>query len=358
VNDRYAQTVGFVVAGVGLAATFLDWAPVAELVTLTAGGFAGLAALAFALRRHGSGPDWLDAVAAVAGGGGLVLASAYAILGITGTLPRGPLLALLAGLAAVSAGAAAVAGLEKAGVHERERRTFVAVVVSIAALLFGGLLAAVVVAFLPANPLVQVPVNTTIASVGYGIAGIVFVRSFDGGIDVSRPDRRDLLVAGVGVVAIFAVHVLLNVVVSTFSLPRAPTASSRRRRPTPRFCRRSSWCRWSPSVRGGAARATASRSTSTGVLRARGHRRRVARVHGEPPAGVHRGWRATGRGARDALPALPRLAGPRRGLRANRRPVRAGRRPRRLRRRPVRARLRRVHVASDAGLTKYYVAVS
>ena len=141
-NDRYAQTVGFVVAGVGLAATFLDWAPVAELVTLTAGGFAGLAALAFALRRHGSGPDWLDAVAAVAGGG-LVLASAYAILGITGTLPRGPLLALLAGLAAVSAGAAAVAGLEKAGVHERERRTFVAVVVSIAALLFGGLLIAV-----------------------------------------------------------------------------------------------------------------------------------------------------------------------------------------------------------------------
>ena len=220
VNDRYAQTVGFVVAGVGLAATFLDWAPVAELVTLTAGGFAGLAALAFALRRHGSGPDWLDAVAAVAGGG-LVLASAYAILGITGTLPRGPLLALLAGLAAVSAGAAAVAGLEKAGVHERERRTFVAVVVSIAALLFGGLLAAVVVAFLPANPLVQVPVNTTIASVGYGIAGIVFVRSFDGGIDVSRPDRRDLLVAGVGVVAIFAVHVLLNVVVSTFSLPQS-----------------------------------------------------------------------------------------------------------------------------------------
>ncbi|WP_232702930.1 CPBP family intramembrane glutamic endopeptidase [Halobacterium wangiae] len=219
-NDRYAQTVGFVVAGVGLAATFLDWAPVTDVLTTTAAGFAGAAALAFALRRHGSGPDWLDAVAAVAATG-LLLASAYAILGITGTLPRGPLLALLAGVAAVAAGAAAVAGLEKAAVRERERRTFVAVVVSIAALVFGSLVAAVVVSFLPEGPLVQVPANTAFASVGYGIAGLVFVRSFGGSLDVSRPGRRDLLIAGGGVVAIFAVHLLLNVVVAAFSLPQS-----------------------------------------------------------------------------------------------------------------------------------------
>ncbi len=46
VNDRYAQTVGFVVAGVGLAATFLEWPADATLAARAATGFALLAAAA------------------------------------------------------------------------------------------------------------------------------------------------------------------------------------------------------------------------------------------------------------------------------------------------------------------------
>jgi membrane protease YdiL (CAAX protease family) len=220
VNDRYAQTVGFVVAGVGLAAAFLEWPAASQTVAWTVAGFAGSAALAFAVRRHGAGPEWLD-VLATAAAGGLLLAAAYAILDVTGALPRGAILALLAGLAAVAAGAAAVADVEKSGVRERERRTFVAVVVSAAALLFGGLLAGVVVAFLPDREVVRIPANTAAASVGYGIAGVVFVRAFDAGIDVAWPERRDYVVAAVGVVAIFAIHFLLNVVVTVFSLPQS-----------------------------------------------------------------------------------------------------------------------------------------
>ncbi|MFC3477451.1 CPBP family intramembrane glutamic endopeptidase [Halobacterium litoreum] len=219
-NDRYAQTVGFVVAGVGLAAAFLDWTPAPALAAQAAGGFAGAALLAFAARRHGSGPAWLD-YAATAASAGLALAAAAGILDVSGALSAGPLVALFAGLGAVAAGAAAVAGVEKSGVRARERRTVVAVVASLAALVFGGLLASVAVAFLPEDPLVTVPVNTAVASAGYGIAGVAFVQWFDGGIDVSKPGRRDVAVAGVGVVAIFALHLAMNAVVTVFSLPQS-----------------------------------------------------------------------------------------------------------------------------------------
>ncbi|MFB6072659.1 MAG: lysostaphin resistance A-like protein [Halobacterium sp.] len=219
-NDRYAQTVGFVVAGVALAATFLEWTPASALAARVAAGFAGVAALAFAARRHGTGPRWLDYAATLAGGG-LVATAAAAILGIAGALPEGLLVALFAGFGTVGAGAAAVAGVDRDGVHERERRTFGAVVVSVAALVFGSLVASVALAFVPQAPVVRVPVNTAVASAGFAVAGYAFVRSYGGSVDVSRPGRRDLVVAGVGVLAIFALHVAMNVVVAAFSLPQS-----------------------------------------------------------------------------------------------------------------------------------------
>jgi membrane protease YdiL (CAAX protease family) len=218
-DDRYAQTVGFVVAGVGLAATLLDWTPASALVTQLASAWAAIALVAFALGRYGAGPKWLDHVAGVAATA-LALTAAAAILGLTGTLPYGPPLALLAGLVGAGVATAAAIGLDSESVHRRERRTVVVVVVSAAALLFGGLLAAVAVGFVPDAPVVRVPVTTAVASVGYALAGLAFVRSFDGGLDASWPDRRDIVVAGVGVVAIFALHLLMVGVVEAFSLPQ------------------------------------------------------------------------------------------------------------------------------------------
>jgi len=220
VTDRYAQTVAFVVAGVGLAAAFLDWAPAPRLVAQVAGGFAGGAAVAFAARRHGSGPRWLD-WAGTAAGGGLVLAAAAGILGLAGPLTPGPVVALLAGLGVVAAGAAAGLGVGKDGVRARERATAGATVASVAALVFGSLLAAAVVPLVPDAPVVRWPVNTAVGSVGFALAGLAMIRAYGGGVDVSAPDRRDLVAAGVGVVAIFALHVLLNAVVTVFSLPQS-----------------------------------------------------------------------------------------------------------------------------------------
>jgi membrane protease YdiL (CAAX protease family) len=220
VTDRYAQTVGFVVGGVGLASAFLDWTPAPSIAAQAAGVLAAAATLAFAARRHGSGPGWLDYLATAAGGA-LALAAAAGVLALGGRLAAGPMVALFAGLGAFAAGAAAVAGVDRDGVRDRERATLGATVVSAAALVFGSLLAAAAVGLVPAEPIFQWPTNTAVASAGIGLAGVAFVRSFDGGVDVSVPGRRDLVVAGAGVAAIFALHLALNLVVTTFSLPQS-----------------------------------------------------------------------------------------------------------------------------------------
>jgi membrane protease YdiL (CAAX protease family) len=129
--------------------------------------------------------------------------------------------ALLAGLGVVAAGAAAGLGVRKDGVRARERATVGATVASVAALVFGSLLAAAVVPLVPEAPVVRWPVNTAVGSVGFALAGLAMIRAYGGGVDVSAPDRRDLVAAGVGVVAIFALHVLLNAVVTVFSLPQS-----------------------------------------------------------------------------------------------------------------------------------------
>jgi membrane protease YdiL (CAAX protease family) len=219
VNDRYAQTVGFVVAGGGLAATFLGWPADATLAARAATGFALLAAAAFGARRHGVDVPRLDLVAGLAGGG-LVVAAAFGVNAATGGLPRGPPLALLAGLGTVGAAVAANAGLDADAVRAREKHLVVGAVVSLAALVFGSLLASVAIGLVPDGPLVRLPVNVAVASVGYGLAGVAFVAWYDGSIDVSRPSRSDLKVAAVGVVAIFAVHYALVGLVVFFDLPQ------------------------------------------------------------------------------------------------------------------------------------------
>lgn len=218
-NDRYAQTVGFVVAGVGLAATFLDWPAGGALAARAATGFALVAAAAFAARRYGVDALRLDTLAGV-GGVGLAVAAGLGVSAAASGLPRGPSLALLAGLGAVGAAVAAAAGLDADAVRARERRLLVGAGVSLAALVFGSLLASVALGLVPDDPLATVSANTAVASVGYGLAGVAFASWYDGGIDISRPTRADVKVAAVGVVAIFAVHYALVGLVVLFDLPQ------------------------------------------------------------------------------------------------------------------------------------------
>ena len=175
--------------------------------------------MAFTARRHGYGPDWFDAVATAAAAA-LTLTAAAGVLELQTTTPRGPFVSLLAGLGAVGAGSAAVASLDREAIRARERRILGAFIVSALALVFGSLLTSVAAAFVPAVPVVRVPVTTAVASLGFATVGVAFIASFDGSIDVSTPNRHDVLVAGVGIVAIFSLHVLLNVAVTWLSLPQ------------------------------------------------------------------------------------------------------------------------------------------
>lgn len=218
-NDRYAQSVGFVVAGVGLAAAFLEWGGADPLLGRVAGVFAGVALVAFAARRYGADEPVLD-YAAGAGGVGLTLAAAAAIVSLTGPLAAGPLVALFAGFGVVGTAVASAAGVGKSGIRSREARLLGAVLASGTALVFGALLASMAASFTPDTPVVRIVVNTTIASAGFAIAGVAVIRADDNTIDVARPSKRDLVAAVVGTVAIFALHFALNHVVNAFGLPQ------------------------------------------------------------------------------------------------------------------------------------------
>jgi membrane protease YdiL (CAAX protease family) len=232
VNDRYAQTVGFVVAGVGLAAAFLDWGSVEPLLPQVAGVFAGIALFTFAARRYGAGDPAMDYAAGV-GGVGLTLVAAAAIVSLTGPLAAGPLVALFAGFGVVGTGLASAAGVDRAGVRSREARLIGAVVASATALILGGLLGAVAVSFAPDAPIWRIAVNTAVASGGFAFAGLVILRAYEGSIDVSTPGRRDLLAAVVGVVAIFALHFGMSYLVAAFSLPQTSHGLVRTARDNP-----------------------------------------------------------------------------------------------------------------------------
>ncbi|WP_336036182.1 CPBP family intramembrane glutamic endopeptidase [Halobacterium yunchengense] len=218
-NDRYAQTVGFVLAGVGLAASFLAWPAEGALASRAAAAFAGLAVAAFAARRYGVDVEELDYAAGV-GGVGLVVAATAGVLAVGGTLPPGPPVALFAGLGAVGLAVAAVTGLDAAAVHARERRFLVGVAVSLFALVFGSLVATVATGFVPDDPLATVPVSTVASSAGFGVAGLAFLGWYGGGLDVRSPTRRDLTVAAAGTVAILALHYVMVGAVLHFDLPR------------------------------------------------------------------------------------------------------------------------------------------
>ncbi|MCF2206501.1 CPBP family intramembrane metalloprotease [Halobacterium salinarum] len=233
VSDRYASTVGFVVAGVGLAATLLDWAPATDAVAHTATACAAVATLAFAGRRHGTGPAWLSGVGTGAGGA-LSLTAAAALLSMTGPVTAGPAVALFAGIGVIGAGLAAVAGVGADGVRARERAVGVAVVVSAGALVASSLLAAIAAGIAPDAPTVAYPVRAAVSSVGLGIMGVAFVRASDvAGIDTPTVTRRDVGVAAGGVGAIFALHLGLNVVVTALSLPQTQHGLIEAARKTP-----------------------------------------------------------------------------------------------------------------------------
>ncbi|GAA0269705.1 CPBP family intramembrane glutamic endopeptidase [Halobacterium noricense] len=218
-KQNYAHTVGVVLAGVGLAGTFLSWPATAELTLPATRGFGAVAVLAFTVRRHGHGPSWVDTVATIAAAF-LTLGAAAAVIELQTAGSLGPIISLLAGFGALGAGGASITGLNQPAVKTRERRTLLALSVSALALVVGSFLTSVAVSLVPSTPVVRVSVSTAVASIAYAGVGVVFIRSVNSSINVSTLTQRDLVMAAAGILAIFTLHAIMAATVSVFSLPQ------------------------------------------------------------------------------------------------------------------------------------------
>lgn len=233
-EDTTAATLGFVLAGVALAAAFLDWTPAVELygVPSLPGAIAGgLALVVLGLRRHGT-VDRQRSLLALLGFVG-VIASASAALVLPSLSPGadpdvgiGVYVALLVGVVGIGLSYADYVSTPHRAVVSRLRHGLLATGIGIGGLVFGYLLTFTVLGLLgglvPEGA--QNSLVTVVFSVGLGIvaAGYALQRperlDF---FDVHLPDRRGWLYVVGGLVAMFVVLVAGGVVSVLLGLPSA-----------------------------------------------------------------------------------------------------------------------------------------
>lgn len=236
-DDRFAASLGFVVAGLGLAAGALDWTPAAAALGLgspVAVGLAALALVAFALRRYGVAGRGASLVALAA----LGLLAGYAVAALVGPVVLGGeppavgpglWLGMAVGLAGVAVAYADRAGLDRRAVLGRTRAFAVGSFVGVAGLLVGNF-----VGFLPVaayggslSPLVSLAVVTVLFGAGLGVVAVGFLVVTEYGLgylDVAMPDRRDLLYTAGGVVGIFGLLVALGLLSQALGLGGAESS--------------------------------------------------------------------------------------------------------------------------------------
>ena len=238
--DRFVPTVGFVIAGFGLASGFLRWTEavavgpvesvpgvVAALIALLA--FAGRR-YGFAARRSGAGGRRY-AILAGFGFASLAWAAAVALLYpfATGTqepaLGPGIPIAFLLGVVGLGVAYADYLGLPRNAFLTRSRFAAGALSIGFIGLLVGQIVGLWSASIVPgAEPLTRSGVMTVGFSIGLGIVALGFLavtgrdRSF---IDVAWLTRRDWAYVVGGVVAMYVVLIGLSVLVSVLGLPSA-----------------------------------------------------------------------------------------------------------------------------------------
>lgn len=231
-RDTLAATGGFVVAGLAIAVSFLEWTPaVAAFGVPSLPGLltASVPLLVFFCRRHGiiaRAWSWI-----ALGGFVGIIASAIAALLLPTMLhePTQPVgvgvyLALMAGFLGSGLSYADMAGLSES----RLRTVFVdgtgAVILAVGGLLFGYLLTYVVVGLVaPVVPAgMQSALTTVVFSLGLGVVAVWYVSRYEGGLsyfDIENLDRRDWVYVAGGLVGMFAILILGGIVSSFLGLP-------------------------------------------------------------------------------------------------------------------------------------------
>ena len=229
-----AATLGFVLAGIALAAAFLDWTPAVAaygVPSLPGALTAGIALAALLVRRHGTATRSV-AILALLGFVGVVATAAAALLlpGLTGgpapTAGAGVYLAMLAGVVGIGVAYADYVDTPDDAVVARVRDGLVATGIGVGGLLFAYLLTFSLLGLLgqllPAGA--QNIVVTAVFSLGLGIVAAGYALQHPEGLsyfDVQLPDRRGWLYVVGGTIAMFVVLIASGVISTLIGLPSA-----------------------------------------------------------------------------------------------------------------------------------------
>lgn len=227
---RFVPSVGFLVSGLGLAASVGTWTGVFSMGAI--GNVPGLLAAlvasgAFAALRYGAGDRRLALLAGV-GSGGLALAASVALLypvtiGDQVSVGWGLPVAFVLGIVGVAVADATWHGVERPAFVEKSAAALLAIAIGFLGLVVGYLAATMGYVVLPRGAtLVDQGVTTALFSVGLGIVavGFLYVRNlgFDY-IDLRWPDRRGWLYVVGGVVGMFAILLAVGAASNVLGLP-------------------------------------------------------------------------------------------------------------------------------------------
>ncbi|MFB6267853.1 MAG: lysostaphin resistance A-like protein [Halodesulfurarchaeum sp.] len=238
--------VGFVLAGFGLAGSFLRWTPgvaVGPVESLPGLVSSVIALVAFGARRYGARDPRLSLVAGF-GMGGLAIAAVVALLYpvVTGGPDVAVGIGLVAGFALGSLGVGVAYAdwmrMDPAAFGRRSLRAAAALGIGVLGLLVGYVFAGVALQALPAtDPLLERGISTAAFSVGLGILAVGFV-AYTGRslayIDLRWLSRGDWLYVVGGVIGMFAILLAVGAVTTALGIPSSQHGimAEARRNPT------------------------------------------------------------------------------------------------------------------------------
>lgn len=228
--DRFVPSVGFVVAGLGAAASVPAWTGTFGLAGVgnLPGLFAALlAAAAFLARRYGIGDRRLAIVAGL-GSAGLSLAASIALLypvaeGGSVSVDLGLPVAFVLGIVGTGVAYADWLAVDRAAFVRKAASSVAALGIGVTGLIVGYVVALTGLSLVGADGIVaRQGLSTVLFSVGLGIVAVGFLRIRGLGfeyIDVTWLDRRDWLYVVGGIVAMYVVLIAVGALSSFLGIP-------------------------------------------------------------------------------------------------------------------------------------------
>lgn len=227
---RFVPSVGFVIGGLGIGASLLEWT--GTFASGAIGNVPGLvtalvATAAFGARRYGLVDRRLSPIAGL-GSAGLAIAASVALLvpldaAETVSVEPGLPIAFVLGVVGVGVAYADWLGLERQSFVRKALSSTTAFGIGFGGLLVGFLVASIGVSLFPTDGVVaQQGLATVLFSLGLGFVALVFLRLRDLGfdyIDVEWPDRRGWLYVVGGVIGMFVILAVVGYLSSRLGIP-------------------------------------------------------------------------------------------------------------------------------------------